>query len=230
MTALFPSHSPAENAADTGTTDPWQAAHDRMISLLERRGIDDSDVLRAMKAVPRHAFIPDTQTSPAVVYGDHPLPIGLGQTISQPYIIAYMTQRLKLKPGHRVLEIGSGCGYQSAILAELGADVTGIERLESLVGFARNVLDQLGYERIRLIHGDGYRGLPDELPFDRIIVSCAPPEIPDNLLRQLADGGRMIVPVGVDNQALTVVDRQSGRFVQHADLAVRFVPMIKENP
>ncbi len=225
---IFPPRPIATPGNDTGNPDAWQEARQRMISLLQRRGINDARVLNAMKTVPRHAFIPGKKPAPDIVYGDHPLPIGSGQTISQPYIVAYMTQLLKQEPGRRVLEIGSGCGYQAAILAELGGEVTGIERLASLADLARDVLNRLGYDRIRLIHGDGYNGLPEAPPFDRIIVSCAPPEIPDRLLQQLADGGRMIVPVGVEHQTLKVIDREAGRFIRHDDLAVRFVPMLQE--
>lgn len=225
----FASRQPKATGRHDAESDPWEKARERMIALLQRRGIDDGRVLRAMATVPRHAFIPENSLPPDVVYGDHPLPIGSGQTISQPYIVAYMTQRLETQPGNRVLEVGSGCGYQAAILAALGAEVTGIERLASLMTFARDVLFREGYHRVRLIHGDGTYGVPEDPPFDRIIVSCAPPEIPDRLLQQLADGGRMVIPVGIDSQILTVVDRQAGRFVRHPDLAVRFVPLIGES-
>ncbi len=212
-----------------GEADPaFREARERMVDFLRQRGIEDANVLRAMGRVPRQEFIPGNRPPPDVAYGDYPFPIGNGQTISQPFIIAYMTQRLAVKPGQRVLEVGSGCGYQAAILAEIGAAVTGIERMETLAVYSRQVLQRLGYDSVRILHGDGYQGDPESAPYERILVSCAPPDIPENLLQQLAEDGRMMAPVGIDQQMLTVVERRNGRFSRHEDLAVRFVPMIKE--
>lgn len=208
------------------SNDAWKTARRYMVALLQSRGIGDPGVLQAMTAVPRHAFIPGEPPGPNVAYGDYPLPIGQGQTISQPYIVAYMTQQLDVQTDHQVLEIGSGCGYQAAILAEMGAMVTGIEIQPLLMNHAREVLQRLGYHSIRLIQGNGYDDLPDETAFDRIIVSCAPPTLPMQLVDRLADSGRMIVPVGVSQQALTIVERHGAHICQVKDLPVRFVPMI----
>ncbi len=217
-----------ERIKQATTTDVHGSARQAMVALLNARGIDDPRVLQAMAAVPRHTFIPgETRPAPTVAYGDHPLPIGQGQTISQPYIVAYMTQRLDIHPGQAVLEVGSGCGYQAAILAEMGAAVTGIECQERLIKHAREVLDRLGYKQVRLIHGNGYRDLDAGACYDRIIISCAPAELPSSLITRLADGGRMIVPVGVDQQVLTIIERHGDRIRQHQDLPVRFVPMIQ---
>ncbi len=203
-----------------------RVAQQRMIDLMRSRGIGDESVLQAMAAVPRHLFMTVSVTKPEEAYADYPLSIGYGQTISQPYIVAYMTQLLRVRPGHRVLEIGSGCGYQAAILAQLGAFVTGVERLAPLLAHARDVLKRLGCKNIRLVHGDGYDGGPDPLPYDRILLACAPPEIPDVLTRQLAEGGRMVAPVGAAQQELVVIDKNGSAINLTRDLPVRFVPMV----
>ncbi len=209
--------------------DSWGAARERMVELLKARGITDPEVLRSMAVVPRHEFMTGAAPSPEEAYGDYPFPIEQGQTISQPYIVAYMTQSLELRPGLRVLEIGAGSGYQAAILACMGCVVFGIERLSGLLENARSVLSRLGYEGVRLVHRDGYGGLPEEAPYERIMASCAPPDVPESLLRQLADGGRLIAPVGIDRQKLVILDRRGDRFLRREDLSVRFVPMVRES-
>lgn len=170
-----------------------QEAQARMIALLKEQGITDPRVLQAMAAVPRHLFVPDGYVE--VAYGDFALPIGHQQTISQPYIVALMTEALEISPGDRVLEIGTGSGYQAAVLAELGADVYTIERIPALYEEAKIRLQALGYQ-VHCKQGDGYEGWPEFAPYDGIIVTAAAPEIPSPLLEQLADGGRLVIPLG----------------------------------
>ena len=191
------------------------------------RGIKDTRVLEAMNKVPRHLFVPDGYLSSA--YADYPLPVGEGQTISQPYIVAFMTESLDLKPDDRVLEIGTGSGYQAAILAEIVHEVYTIEIIESLGERARTLLGKMGYENIFVKIGDGYKGWPDEAPFDAIIVTCAPEDIPPALIEQLKEGGRMIIPVGSVGgvQELIRVVKKGDRIKTEDVLPVRFVPMIK---
>ncbi|HNL02287.1 MAG TPA: protein-L-isoaspartate(D-aspartate) O-methyltransferase, partial [Leptospiraceae bacterium] len=168
---------------------------ERMVTeQIQRRGVKDPRVLRAMRAIPRHAFIPGNLQSEA--YEDHPVSIGEGQTISQPYIVAYMTELLEVKPGHSILEIGTGCGYQTAVLAILGAEVYTIEIIASLQQTARQTLHALGFENIDFYCGDGSSGWPQKRTFDRIIVTAAPPTIPQELVNQLAESGKMVIPVG----------------------------------
>jgi protein-L-isoaspartate(D-aspartate) O-methyltransferase len=190
---------------------------------LRRRDITDARVLAAMAAVPRAEFIPEQLRGEAT--GDHPVPIGEGQTISQPYIVAWMTQELHVRPGDRVLEVGTGSGYQTAILAELGAEVYSIELVPTLAARARETLAHLGYTTIHLRVGSGYDGWPDAAPFDRILLTAAPPEIPEALTDQLADGGRLLAPVGTDWQVIVIVDRAGDRLTRRESLPVRFVPM-----
>lgn len=183
-------------------------------------------VLEAMRRVPRERFVPLERVSQA--YGDHPLPIGRGQTISQPFIVALMTDLLDVQPGQRVLEIGTGCGYQAAVLAELGARVESIEIVPELAQAAGRTLGELGYDRVRVYQLDGHRGLPEEAPFDRIIVTAAPPRVPEALLEQLAAGGRMVIPVGGSpmHQELLVIERDAvGRLHRRPTIAVAFVPL-----
>lgn len=183
----------------------------------------DERVLAAMAAVPRRTFIPPEHQHEE--FADNPLPIGHGQTISQPLIVAWMTQELDVHPGAKVLEIGTGSGYQTAILAELGANVYSIEIEPDLSTRARRALDELGYERVRLRVGNGYDGWPDEAPFDRIVLTAAPPDVPEALTDQLADGGRLVAPVGTDWQVLVRIDRSGSRLARHESWPVRFVPM-----
>jgi protein-L-isoaspartate(D-aspartate) O-methyltransferase len=199
---------------------------DRMVrEQIERQGVKDAKVLAAMRKVPRHEFLPPELRSRA--YDDRPLPIAEGQTISQPYIVAFMTEQLDLEPGERVLEIGTGSGYQAAVLAELVKDVYSIEIVEPLARQAAETLKRLGYERVHTRIGDGYLGWPEAAPFQGIIVTCAPNAVPKPLVEQLAEGGRMVIPVGEagDVQELVVLRKVDGKLVTKKSLPVRFVPM-----
>ncbi|GAB4335547.1 MAG: protein-L-isoaspartate(D-aspartate) O-methyltransferase [Calditrichia bacterium] len=188
-----------------------------------RRGVKDPRVLSAMRKVPRHLFVPPSHRSYA--YADEPLPIGQGQTISQPYIVAFMTEQLRLTGDERVLEIGTGSGYQTAVLAELCDSVFTIEIIAQLGENARKTLDNLGYRNIVYRIGDGYAGWEEKAPFDAIMVTAAPPEIPQPLVRQLAEGGRMIIPVGTISQELILLEKKNGQIKKTSVLPVRFVPM-----
>ena len=207
----------------------YMAQRERMVSeQIASRGISDVRVLEAMRSVERHLFIPPEFRFSA--YGDHPVSIGHGQTISQPFIVAYMTAALQLKGDERVLEIGTGSGYQAAVLAELlpqGA-VYSIEIVEELAQEAQKRLQGLGYKNIFVKHGDGYLGWPEHAPFDRIIVTAAPAEIPENLIAQLKVGGRMIVPVGTSSQELRLLTKVQGGVREEILLPVRFVPMVEK--
>src|SRR5437763_14963015 len=194
---------------------------------LKPRGIKDERVFAAMAKVPREEFIPVDARAGA--YEDGPLPIGYDQTISQPYIVAFMTEQLRPRPSDRVLEIGSGSGYQAAILAEFVAEVYTIEIVEPLAKSAEETLQRLGYRNVHVKVGDGYKGWPDHAPFDAIIVTCAPNHVPQQLTDQLKDGGRMIIPVGERfAQELYLLDKKNGRLRESAVLPVRFVPMTRE--
>ncbi len=197
---------------------------------LRQRGIGDQAVLRAMEQVPRAAFVPGGASAGA--YADQALPIDCGQTISQPYVVAYMTERLALKPHHRVLEIGTGSGYQAAILSKLAREVVSIERFRTLADHARDRLKAGGYDNVEVIHGDGMAGYPDRAPFDRIIVTAAAEEAPAALIEQLADDGVMIMPRGPHNGPqhivkLTKKQTPDGVVLDEERLiAVRFVPLL----
>jgi protein-L-isoaspartate(D-aspartate) O-methyltransferase len=190
------------------------------------RGINDPAVLAALRKVPRHLFIPEDYRREA--YEDYPLPIGEGQTISQPYIVALMTQMLDIKPGCKVLEIGTGSGYQAAVLAEMGADVYTIEILPALAEQARDRLHRLGYDGVHVLVGDGYRGYLAAAPFDAIIVTAAPEKIPQPLVDQLKVGGRLVVPIGKYTQELKLVRKEGNGTTTEDMLPVRFVPMVGE--
>jgi protein-L-isoaspartate(D-aspartate) O-methyltransferase len=191
------------------------------------RGINDQRVLAAMAKVPREEFV--TAESRTASYEDRPLAIGYGQTISQPYMVAFMTEQLRLKPSDRVLEVGTGSGYQAAILAELVSEIYSIEIVEPLAKNAEATLQRLGYKNVHLKIGDGYKGWPETAPFDAIIVTCAPDKVPQPLVDQLKDGGRMIIPVG-DRfaQELYLLEKKNGQLKQSVTLPVRFVPMESE--
>lgn len=192
------------------------------------RGIKDEKVLGAMLKVERHRFVPPAYQNEA--YEDYPLPVGEGQTISQPYIVAFMTEALELKKEDKVLEIGTGSGYQAAILAEICDSVFTIEIFQSLALSAMKTLDELGYSNVFVKIGDGYKGWAEHAPYDAIIVTCAPADIPEMLEKQLAEGGRMIIPVGGDYaQNLILLEKKSGKLQKRTVLPVRFVPMINEN-
>jgi protein-L-isoaspartate(D-aspartate) O-methyltransferase len=191
------------------------------------RDITNARVLAAMAKVPRHEFVPERGRPQA--YEDHPLPIGHGQTISQPFIVAFMTEKLQPRPKDRVLEIGTGSGYQAAVLAELVAEVYTIEIIEDLARQAAADLKRLGYTNVHVRAGDGYKGWPEAAPFDAIIVTCAPERIPQPLTDQLKDGGHMIIPVGAGyEQQLVLLSKRGGKLEQQAILPVRFVPMTGE--
>lgn len=188
------------------------------------RDITNARVLAAMTKVLRHEFVPEKLRAQA--YEDYPLPIGYGQTISQPYIVAFMTEKLAPKPGDRVLEIGTGSGYQAAVLAELVAEVYTIEIVEPLADRAKSDLERLGYRNVKVRAGDGYQGWSEAAPFDAVIVTCAPDHIPRPLIDQLKEGGRMILPIGeLGEQQLYLLEKRGGEVHRQAVLAVRFVPM-----
>lgn len=189
--------------------------------------ITDKEVLEAMLKVPRHEFVPAALRSRA--YENEPLPIGYGQTISQPYMVALMTQALRLKRGDKVLEIGTGSGYHAAVLAEITPHVYSIEILPGLAERARRTLDRLGYKNVKTKVGDGYLGWKEHAPFDAIIVTCAPEEVPQPLVEQLKDGGRMVIPVGEQGgiQTLYLLEKKGGRLVKKSIEQVLFVPMVR---
>lgn len=187
------------------------------------RGVRDEKVLAAMRSVPRHRFVPEGMA--AFAYDDRPLPIGHDQTISQPYIVAAMTEAIRPEAGDRVLEVGTGSGYQAAVLAEIVDHVYSIEIVEPLGERAREILASLGYENVTVRIGDGYAGWPEEAPFDAIVVTAAPERIPPPLIEQLAEGGRLVIPVGDFFQELRLVTRNASGVVTEDLMSVRFVPM-----
>ena len=214
---------PGEGTAAAGRAEE----RERMVAeQIERRGVKDQAVLAAMRRTPRHEFVPPAERP--LAYTDQPLPIGLGQTISQPYIVAFMSEALELRPGERVLEIGTGSGYQAAVLAEMGAEVYSIEIVCELARRARADLDRLGYGRVKTRCGDGYAGWPEAAPFDAIVVTAAPEQAPRPLLEQLKVGGRMVIPVGDLFQELIRIRRTDGGYAEERLLPVRFVPMTGE--
>jgi protein-L-isoaspartate(D-aspartate) O-methyltransferase len=215
--------------ACSGTSDgqparDWTTERQRMIDeQLRARDIRSERVLNAMATVPRHLFIPEPHRADA--YRDSPVPIGYGQTISQPYIVAFMTQALEIAPDDRVLEIGTGCGYQAAVLATLARDVYSIEIIAPLAERARDTLSTLGYGNVEVRTGNGYLGWPEHAPYDRIMVTAAPDEVPDALVQQLKVGGVMAVPVGTVIQELRILRRTDRGTETLETLPVRFVPM-----
>jgi protein-L-isoaspartate(D-aspartate) O-methyltransferase len=208
------------------TRDAYETARARMVEeQLAQRGVTDERVLGAMRRVPRHLFVEGPLRDRA--HGDHPLPIGEEQTISQPYIVGFMTQLLELRGQEKVLEVGTGSGYQTAVLAELARRVCTIERLPRLAERARALLEQLGYDNVWVRVGSGTLGWPDEAPFDRILVTAGGPSIPPPLFQQLGEGGRMVVPVGdVANQTLTVVEKIHGEMKTRPCGDCKFVKLV----
>lgn len=207
--------------------DPYQKERDRMVAeQIVARGVSNPHVLRAMKQVPRHLFVPDKMQQFA--YRDEPLGIGFGQTISQPFVVAYMTEKLNIESTDTVLEIGTGSGYQTAILAELTNSVFTIEISEALAVHAESLLEQLGYNRVHCKTGDGYGGWPEYAPFDRIMITAAPPQVPGPLLQQLKTGGRLVAPVGEQYQKLLLIEKTETETKTTHLLPVRFVPMTGE--
>jgi protein-L-isoaspartate(D-aspartate) O-methyltransferase len=194
---------------------------------LRRRGISDQAVLRAMDEVPREHFVLPEFIDNA--YADHALPIACGQTISQPYVVAYMTEQLQVESRHRVLEVGTGSGYQAAILSRLAREVVSVERYRTLADTARERLKTLGYSNVTILAGDGFSGAPERAPFDRIMVTAAAEEIPDALVKQLAEGGKMLLPLGPRAGAQHVVKltKTAGALARENLIAVRFVPLLR---
>jgi len=213
--------------AHTNGQDNFETLRERMVDTqIRARDVRNETVLQAMRRVPRHLFVPDEMRTSA--YDDRPLPIGHGQTISQPYIVAYMTEALQLTAAHTVLEIGTGSGYQAAVLAEIVKQVYSIEIVPELADSARRALAQAGVRNVEVRTGNGYLGWPDRAPFDRIIVTAATPEIQKALVDQLAEGGIMVVPVGTSHQEIVVVTKTPGGVVQQRTIEVRFVPMVSK--
>ncbi|MGE0362447.1 MAG: protein-L-isoaspartate(D-aspartate) O-methyltransferase [Vicinamibacterales bacterium] len=202
----------------------------RLVEQLRASGIADARVLAALRAVPRHRFVPADQQ--AAAYENRPLPIGFGQTISQPYIVAFMTEALALTPSDVVLEIGTGSGYQAAILGEIAREVYTIELLPELAERARRTLEAQGYRNVHVRAGDGYQGWPEHAPFPKVIVTAAPDQVPQALVDQLAVGGTMVVPVGPRDgaQELRILRKTERGVVTERSLPVRFVPMVKKPP
>ena len=208
-----------------------QQAREEMVAQIRRYGVTDEHVLAALRRVRREVFFPDrTLAVPSIAYGDFPFPIGWDATISQPYIVAYMTARLALKPGERVLEIGTGSGYQAAVLAAMGMQVWSLEVVAELAEHAQRVLMAEGFGEVHVKCAAGVEGWKEAAPFDAILATCAPAAVPEALVEQLAVGGRMIIPVGpvMDAQKLVLVRRQADGVTYEDDLSVRFVPMIGE--
>jgi protein-L-isoaspartate(D-aspartate) O-methyltransferase len=206
--------------------DPFVLSRQRMVKeQIEARGVKDQRVLEVMRKVKRHIFVP-TQLQNAA-YEDRPLPIGQGQTISQPYIVAYMTEAAKISSKDRILEIGTGSGYQAAVLGELAKEVYTIEIVKPLAESARSLLERLGYKNIKVKWGDGYQGWKEQAPFEAIIVTAAPAEVPEELVKQLKIGGRMVVPIGGFFQELYLITKTKTGIKKETLLPVRFVPMVK---
>ena len=234
LSACGPAPAPATTAlpappSEVAEPDPYLTARQAMVEQgIVALGIDDPAIVAAMAAVPRHEFVPEEFLDQA--YENHPLPIGLGQTISQPYIVALMSEQASIAPGDKVLEIGTGSGYQAAILAELSDEIYSIEILEPLATLAAERLQRLGYDEVRTLHGDGYDGWPEEAPFDAILVTAAPDHVPPPLVDQLAVGGVMVIPIGPVGgyQELWRIERLDAEQVQATSLGgVRFVPLVR---
>jgi protein-L-isoaspartate(D-aspartate) O-methyltransferase len=223
-TDRFPPTQKEQRINSVADADEFAQMRRRMVKgQLQGRDIRDVRVLAAMGKVPRHEFVPSNLTLSA--YSDGALPLGMGQTISQPYIVAFMTQLLELEGTERVLEIGTGSGYQAAILAEIVPEVYTIEILPELGEQAADVLDRLGYRNIKFRIGDGYAGWLEHAPFDAIIVTAAPEEIPQPLIDQLKEGGRLVCPVGRLDQDLIVLEKGKSGIIRRSTIPVRFVPM-----
>jgi protein-L-isoaspartate(D-aspartate) O-methyltransferase len=225
--ALVAMHPACGHAADSDATNSYADARKRMVEQQlagPGRDITNRRVLAVMGKVPRHEFVPADARH--LAYADHPLPIGYGQTISQPFIVAFMTEKLDPKPTDRVLEIGTGSGYQAAVLSELVASVYTIEIVGPLARRAEADMKRLGYTNVAVRAGDGYKGWPEATPFDAVIVTCAPDHVPQPLVDQLKEGGRMIIPVGpAHDQSLYLLEKKGSKVEQRAILPVRFVPM-----
>lgn len=216
-----------ESGATAAAPDPYLDRRLAMVkNQIESRGVEDPLVLAAMRKAPRHEFVPERSQREA--YADYPLPIGRGQTISQPYIVAFMTEALEIGPGEKVLEIGTGSGYQAAVLAEITDRVYSIEIICELADRAKETLTRLGYDKVVVKCGDGYQGWPEEAPFDAVIVTAAPDHVPQPLVDQLKPGGVMVIPVGSYFQELVRIRKTEDGVKKESLLPVRFVPMTGE--
>ena len=227
LTIVFAPCTNGKRGSESTLKGDFKAMREKMVETqIKARGVRDPRVLSALLKVERHRFVPKEYLNSA--YSDQPLPIGEGQTISQPYIVALMTELIELKGDEKVLEIGTGSGYQAAILAELAKEVYTIEIIESLASMAKNRLLESGYQNIKVKAGDGYLGWPEVAPFDAIIITAAPDHIPKPLIEQLKEGGRMVVPVGTYTQELKKIVKQSGKIETINIIPVVFVPMTGE--
>jgi len=223
-----PPRPPSESLAvrDSAPQDPYARERARMVKeQLRARGIRDRAVLAAMTRVPRHLFVPPQHQH--LAYADRPLPIGFDQTISQPYIVGYMTEAADISPGERVLEIGTGSGYQAAVLAELAREVYTVEIVPELAARARTQLRALGYTNLHVRTGDGYVGWKEHAPFHAIVVTAAPDHVPPALVEQLAVGGRMVIPVGTGEQEMRVLRKTARGVVEQTTIPVQFVPLVR---
>lgn len=205
----------------------YEIEHIEMIDVLKQYGIRDKKILSAMGKVKRHRFIPEKFLSTDNPYGNHPCSIGFGQTISQPFIVAYMTSLIDPQPGEKILEIGSGSGYQTSILAELGARIFSIEIVPELAEHAKKTLQKEGYEDVFVINGNGYEGYNTEAPYDYILVTCAPENVPEILIEQLKNEGKIVIPVGSYSQKILIIKKNGENLEVTEDIGVRFVPMVK---
>ncbi len=227
--APSPTETPPEPAETESGADDFASARAQLVETgIVRMGIEDPAAIKAIGAVPRHAFVPADYVGQA--YENHPLPIGYGQTISQPYIVALMTEALELEPGDTVLEVGTGSGYQAAVLAEIVEQVYTVEIVEALADRAAETLGSLGYTNVEVRHADGYFGWEEHAPFDAIIVTAAPDHVPPPLRTQLADGARMVIPVGPVGgyQELWLIERHGDAFTTTSLGGVRFVPLTRD--
>ena len=210
-------------------SDPLSSMREKMVETqIRARGVTDEKVIDALRRIPRHEFVPPAEK--LLAYLDNPLPIGQGQTISQPYIVALMTEQLRVVPEDKILEVGTGSGYQAAVLAELAKEVYTIEILKPLYQQAKSTLEKLGYQNVKIRLGDGTKGWPEAAPFDKIIVTAGGLKIPDDLIQQLKEGGRLVMPVGERDEQMLVVGEKSGRILKTTEIIpVRFVPLVEGN-
>ena len=219
MNQFYSSHTSAGTNDDEYADKRWEMVENQIVS----RGISNARVIDAMLKVKRHLFVPEKYIDAS--YGDNPIPMEKNQTVSQPYIVALMTELLEPMPGKKILEVGTGSGYQTAVLAETGCDVYTVEIIEELAIGAHNLLDKLGYTNIRFKIGDGYKGWQENAPYDGMIVTAAPADMPDKLVEQLSLGGRLIIPLGEANQELQLIEKTREGLKKKRITSVRFVPM-----